>query len=506
MIFLNLYNNIRETICFSFKAIYNYTINPIVNLACSILFAEKITQEKMTQKMTYPVNPKVDTSRVQKSATSTFLFKLDEGKQTTPIKNPDDQKGMNTPIAEIVNTKKIDLEGIETIKVVPKEPKTVKLYVTNSSIPYFLNRKGFPNPSNKNCGFNSLSVLYAHIGCSIPPIHPHNRHLYQTLNHPENFQEAIQEQINNLEQQKVEAISIKEISNEKRKQFQIEIDKLKQQLESEEKELASLNTTLISLQNEIGLLQSENAKRFDFLMPGLKKELHQTKKKLETCEEHHREKLAASLQKIQIKINDLELEKPRSKAMVEASQEQLKQHIQSKEKQIADKKNQIEENEYKINEDLSKEKDVFKDLELKITSMKEALNNQISLSRGVEILAILRGEIEGDLTMEDAQLLSRLIDTIEGQTIYKGSKDVAADSKRAKLKAALDHGDWRGLRVGGHGHWWTYIRNPDGQTIDEINDSHIYKKRMTIEQLFKKYSDPNEWQNTQITFYHGIKE
>lgn len=77
---------------------------------------------------------------------------------------------------------------------------------------------------------------------------------------------------------------------------------------------------------------------------------------------------------------------------------------------------------------------------------------------GVKILAALRGEIEGDLTMKDAQLLNEIINTSMSRTIYAGSEEARTDINKLKLKEALYNSNWRGLRVGGHGHWWVYTR------------------------------------------------
>lgn len=78
-------------------------------------------------------------------------------------------------------------------------------------------------------------------------------------------------------------------------------------------------------------------------------------------------------------------------------------------------------------------------------------------------------------------------------------KDGGIDT--TSLKKRLFNSDWRVIRVGGGGHWYTYVRNKDSDFVDEINDTKIKKNVRTIQNIFDHWSKRSNWNHYQITFY-----
>lgn len=261
-----------------------------------------------------------------------------------------------------------------------------------------------------------------------------------------------------------------------------------------------------SLQNEKYSFNPKTDTCLKDPLPALKKQLSELKKK--RSEDIQNEELKSNIYRLEIEITKIEIESIRFNYIKELPQLNLDEKIQSKKNQLEIKEKDLK----KISEEcgvISYDQFVNEQAEVRceaeIKELQDALERQAQLPKGVEILSILRGEKEGVLTMQDAQLICGMVNTTISREIYRGIADAQADLGHAKLKDALYHSDWRGIRVGGHGHWWVYIRNPDGQTVDEINDNQIYYKKMTIDQLFNQYSNSNEWKHSQITFYDGIK-
>ncbi|WP_068469995.1 hypothetical protein [Candidatus Protochlamydia phocaeensis] len=554
MLILSLMRNIGDIVYQGCKKIYDVTISPIVNLACKILFSEKAAPpERINRTVSHSTDQNApSTSRVEQlvspffpsSPTSPPLNSLPQQLPNTRESNHQNetarQEAAVTQERAIVQEEKeieekpVQEEPVkqedsivqETIveepvqkglpKTPPKAEKSLITYVGDSDIPYFLNRKGFPNPSARNCTYNSLAVLCAHTGCSIPSIHPDNEELYKQLDNPPQFEEAVRQKIEDLKKQKEEfSLKLKEI-RDSAEQIKNKEDLVKKDLEDLKKDLDLLENEKRSLtpkakiniddiDDPLPLLRKERAK--------LKRELSEYESKKANNEEEQAingefNRLKSEIYKLEIKINNIEIEAMRFAKLKKLPAEQIDEKIQSKMNQIERKKQELEKitKEYEdvysgqFNNECSEKR-----LERDIKDMYSALERQAQLPRGAEILAILRGEKEGELTMQDAQLLCSIVNTILSRDIYRGPADVRLDVGQTKLREALYNSDWRGLRVGGYGHWWVYIRNPDGRTVDEINDSHVYRKRMTIDELFNKYSNPDEWPQTQITFYDGLK-
>ncbi|CUI17178.1 hypothetical protein PNK_1568 [Candidatus Protochlamydia naegleriophila] len=412
-------------------------------------------------------------------------------------------------IEELVNDQiedRIESEAGEalqqSIQIVQKEleplpvlVKSTKRYVANSNIPFYAARVGFPNPSFRNCSFNSLSVVCAHAGYKIPVIHPDNEKLYAELAvaNAEEFKQVLYQKIAECQ----EKIALGEI-------------KLRGMSEQEKTELAEIECRIEPTKKELDEVASQ-LKHFnpseweikeDERLPPLRKQLSLLKQELVTDES---ETLKQDIYKLQIAINKREMEQmvlrntiAKTEEKIKAAVEVKKNELERREKELKDKKGQWGREMGEVSREIIS-------MKREMTEFETALENQEKLKRGSAVIAILRGEIEGPLTMEDAQILSAILThEVKSRTIYNGTEDARSDLGHMILKQALYDSDWRALRVGGYGHWWVYVRNPDGLTIDEINDATIYRKRMTVDQLFAKYSNPDEWRNTQITFYDGI--
>ncbi len=107
--------------------------------------------------------------------------------------------------------------------------------------------------------------------------------------------------------------------------------------------------------------------------------------------------------------------------------------------------------------------------------------------RARETLRILRGEVRGSVSEAEARNLAHFTNHFPGQTCDYLSPTLPDD-----LRRLLDDPEWRVIRIGGHLHWWTYVRNPDGRTAVEINDSDVGDS-FSIDCIQRKWSNPREW-------------
>lgn len=537
------------------KAVYKKTVHPLVHLVCKILFSDiPHYTGKIVCKVTHPfIRTQATTVRVEEAVSSVLPFKkesdekepvdlaysqpelfhpdlreefketvgdpVEERRESEPRRESEQEELLQEPIdreqrneiEEAVNyqgEEKRECEPREVLKqpvqaeikeFVPQLPvaiKSTKIHVGNSNIPFYLSRLGFPNFSYRNCSYNSLSVVCAHTGYSMPAIHPNNERLYAELklSNAEEFERVLGQKIDECD----ERIALEEIN-------------LAEMREQKKKELAAIESLIEPAKNEFEEMQSQVAtinfrewKIVDNGLQTLRKELEELKQKHKTDAS---EALKTRIYKLQIEINNREIGQMVLDKTVSAEEEKINTKLESKknawkskEKELKDKNAQWELKMGRVEQEITS-------IQFSRKNFETALEYQENLKRGTAILAILRGEIQGSLTMEDAQLLTVILGSaVEPRILYKGPEDVREDVGSVKLKEALYHSNWRALRVGGYGHWWVYVRNSDGLTIDEINDAHIYRKRMTIDELFATYSKPDEWRNTQITFYDGIED
>ena len=132
--------------------------------------------------------------------------------------------------------------------------------------------------------------------------------------------------------------------------------------------------------------------------------------------------------------------------------------------------------------------------------------------RALNYLAILRGEKQGKMGgNEDLSHTEDLYQTVQdlagyettvfnGYRPYRSPREVEEDQGYTRLKEAFQDPNWVVIRAGGNGHFWAYVRNQDGKTIDEVNDSYI-RRNIPISELQNRFSSANEWKSFDITFY-----
>ncbi len=389
----------------------------------------------------------------------------------------------------------IQVETKETVPQLSLGVKLTKNYALHSTIPFYTARVGFPNPSYRNCSFNSLSVICAHIGCQIPAIHPDNIDFYTelALADAEEFKQVLGQKIAECEKRMV--LKERELQT-LREQEQIELEIIESAIEPAKTEFDEANASVFQFNPK------EWEVKEDAELPSLRVKLSELKEKRKTDES---ESLSKEIYKLAIAINNQELRLLRHSHAISQAQKELGEALEKKKGALERKNQALKDKKMHWELKIGTIKQEINSIRYEQQKCEMALANQERLNRGAVVLAILRGESQGVLTMEDAQLLSGiLVDEVQPRILYNGPKDARADIGQAALKEALYRSDWRALRVGGYGHWWVYVRNADGLTVDEINDANIYRKRMTIDQLFMTYSNPDEWSNTQITFYDGI--
>lgn len=377
----------------------------------------------------------------------------------------------------------------------PSQQKPLKVLGKGSNIPYYLHRRGFPNPSGQNCPYNSFAVIAAQTGLNVAAeIHLGNQTLFKELQakNPQDFKAILQGKIDELQPQiatkKAEVARIQEQENLQKKE---KVDAISKQIAP----LQEAYDRALAKQKEEGLLTKKNSE----IIANTDKYIAELK---------------ALAEEPVLLIHDLEMNKHALNMESDRRKEKNNTAVANALKQLEDKKKELAEAE-KIQPNPANTAALLakiKKLEESIGTFTTALNNQNDLERSKQVLAILRGEAEGTLNEHDAQAVCTMIEleynltsiaAAEGQKLpfYKGPEAATNDVNRQKFREALNNPNWRALRVGGGVHWWVFVRNPDG-TVDEINDNTRGKMNtMTIDQLFNSFKDPNEWSKKQVTFY-----
>lgn len=479
--------------------VYTRTVQPLVGFVCKVLFATiSHYTARIVEKVSYPfTRAPLQTSRVTTVASAIFPFttalREEERIDLDCSKGDGLEEKKNSEREEPVLPIQVGKEEKHSELSAPAALETIKIFANHSSIPFYLSRVGFPNPSFRNCSYNSFSVICAHTGYRVPAIHPKNERLFNewACSDAEAFKQALSLEL---------AECKKKMIGEERALQEIR--------ERENGELAAMESLVQRAKEafEERQLQVEKVNLKEWTIS--KSDEDQELKKIKAeYKRNPNEALREAIYKLEIEINRREVEQVMFNKTIlreeEASKKDLewkKDEWERREKDLTDAKMQWASEKGALEQEI-------KTIHSQLKAVEKALEDQESLKRGAAILAILRGEMPGILTMEDAQLLTAIFaDVMRGRTLYQGPEDVQKDVEREKLRQALYDSDWRALRVGGYGHWWVYLRNADGLTIDEINDANSYQKRMTIEALFEKYSHPDEWSKTQITVFEGIEE
>ncbi|NCF70801.1 MAG: hypothetical protein GWP59_03760 [Chlamydiales bacterium] len=318
--------------------------------------------------------------------------------------------------------------------------------------PFYKGRKGFPNPSNQNCSFNSMGIVLAHA------METDYRFLALTRSSGENTTLTSKQHL--LKQEK-EALSV----------WETKISHFKAEYES-------LRDTP-AMQQHIKNMET------------LTKKISELKAKIARVGYQAKEEGKAQL----LQLQDLQGRAP--------------------EKNISESLSKMDDtlNLLKVLElAAAKSKLKIENLTREVNELQGCLQYEKSLSdqrqkdtvRFAEVIRILRGEIDGDLSEADAQMMSDLIapylDYLQGESPYRSSADAKIDPNCVELKKLVNSKDWRVIRAGGHGHWWTYVRNKDGKTVTEINDN-AYPIQHNLDSLIRRWENPDEWNRSQITFY-----
>lgn len=136
-------------------------------------------------------------------------------------------------------------------------------------------------------------------------------------------------------------------------------------------------------------------------------------------------------------------------------------------------------------------------------ALKRYAEGVIERERSREVIRILRGEIQGAISPRDAGNLGEHIHTY-GIDPRAKSCDYNSPTLPDDLRRLLDDPEWRVIRVGGGLHWVAWVRNPDGRTVDVIDDNKYNGRRAprrTIEEIHREWSNPGKWRDIQLYFY-----
>jgi len=444
-----------------------------------------------------PVQPKVTPPQPQP--------KLEVPAPTAPPPQPTAVPAAPQPFV-LPKAAPVKAEEIRYKPVDPARQKQLKVFVQGSEVAFYLNRRGFPNPSAANCPFNSLAVVAAHTGLTISVvIHKENQPLFNDLHakDPVDFKAIVQKKIDELTPQ----IRTIESDIEKTKeQEKLQFETIKTTISTQITRLTEEDNRLSKEIAQLRKSQQEEASEKQKIKKELKT-LKAKQKKPEGLSEEEGNQLG-------IKINKLEIEAVTPGKSDKPLVDKLKREA-TVQQQLVAKKHELENAKYSHSRDTEKMSALKAELKALQSSREDftsALKKQNDLERSSQVLAILRGEAEGELNEEDAKALCRMIELEYGLRptenaiahklpFYKGSSAAEQDHNRQQFWEALQSPNWRALRIGGGIHWWVYVRNPDG-TVDEINDYTTTKMNtMTMDQLFNRFKEPGAWIDKQITFY-----
>lgn len=322
----------------------------------------------------------------------------------------------------------LSLDSLSPIKEkapAPQIPDTSYIIrVSGQGKPYYKGRVGFPNPSNKNCSYNSMAIVYAHTGL-----------IDEVLQRP---------------------IEMRDCSKEER--F----------IEENGGKLAALRLRLQNIDAEIAAAAA--------LMKPIQDEI----------ENQLYIKLLAGHQLVDEVWNANKAELDQKLAPLKAQSEEL----QALKRTLPATIRELEEPFERHQAQLSRAQNEYR----------EACANR---KRAFEVLDILRGKTKGTLTEADAWTFTHVHPDIN--SVRKGF-DYDDPQLSEKLRAQLEDPNWRAIQAGGHGHYWAYVRNPDGRTVNEINDDRFnrYPRTLTIDQIHAKWKEREAWrgaQGSQIDFY-----
>ena len=128
--------------------------------------------------------------------------------------------------------------------------------------------------------------------------------------------------------------------------------------------------------------------------------------------------------------------------------------------------------------------------------------DQKQQERAWKIIGILRGEKLGSLKEGDSDFLYEALQQLDEdkRNFFTGRLGTSKKDLRTQLQKQLYSENWRAIRFGGRGHWQAFVRNPDGITVDVINDNwHRYT--INIDSILNHWSNPRAWNKSQLTFY-----
>ena len=351
-------------------------------------------------------------------------------------------------------------------------------------------RVGAPNPSFRNCGYNSFSVVLAHTGLAD-----------QVLAFP--YPKAEEE--------------IRMITEDAEASIASETTRIK----SLEQDLFQLNT------QKARLVQSKDSLSisYDFIDKQMKTLKANTLRDYQACmEAQERNDESFAYEKVDIShVTCFKWERavtqkhPELKAYACCDSckklskdssyyygklDEVSRNLEALELDITRKQESLD---YLKREFEPRAKAAEQRIETTRTSMKSLEENRL---KALETLQILRGEKMGALTEADTRNLCDVAKTfgIRDDVGYKPYDHMPIRVKEdspgyLELRKALNDPNWRVIRIGGFDHWWAFVRNPDGKTVDTINDTLITAKSHTIDQIFAIYSNEEAWKQSQITFY-----
>lgn len=379
-------------------------------------------------------------------------------------------------------------------------------FPAGSRIAYYSHRRGFPNP-HRHCHFNSMAVVYAYTGFQLTAsIHPQNEKLAQELNACTDtaFEAAVNQKRQTLQAQlAAKKAELQNISDQHRANQQLTIARLQQDVTHLENEHRHAQATEKAFQEEHDLMlisANHDIKAATAAQTIL--EQNENKKDLITQSDILLYQIAIHKQTMIIHECRLLIEKlQETKTTLQGQTQKALKNLQTKQAELkaAAKTNTTDDA-------LAAE---IQDIETQLKSLSEALEAQTNLERAKRVLGILRGECQGNLTDFDAPIVCQAIgidiDVNTRTPLYKGRLEFQEDKNRDRLKEAFADPNWRVLRVGGHDHWWTYVRNANG-SVTKINDRRV-SDPVKIETEFQDFfTNPEKWTFEQITFYDGIPQ
>lgn len=339
-------------------------------------------------------------------------------------------------------------------------------------------RVGIPNPSSRNCPYNSMSIAIAHAD------HDSTSLMQPLPPQPEEIPDR-RDEMGRSHRQELDQL------REKRDRVFAEYSPLKERLDGLKEEL---HRRAVSILRERKQEYEEDrqgyhygamtvSERYQGLLPYF--DIREVRGHEERIDEMIRKnptifpKQLKELQKIlRDNINDVmrfNRLQPDYKALVTTYQQKSAQYEQEeREHHVAVERNQADLRFYREEVD--------------------------TVTRARRTLKILRGEENGAISEHDARCLARF-DTFRHQCpeLSYESPTLSAD-----LRLQLNDPNWKVIRVGGRGHWYALVRNQDGRTVDEINDSWVNRRAMTIDQIHQRWSNPDAWRGArgvQIHFY-----